>query len=113
MTRPSDIGRCRSCGARPRIRLDGESCPTGVGWDHAASCERTVAEERRLLHVATLLRDNKLDAEAIVIVRDATMGYPDSFDLWNLWASIPSATPAEVTAAKAQLKRLDPFNPDL
>ena len=70
-------------------------------------------DERRLLHVATLLRDNKLDAEAIVVVRDATVGYPDSFDLWQLWTSIPSATPAEVTAAKAQLKRLDPFNPDL
>ena len=70
-------------------------------------------DERRLLHLATILRDNKLDAEAIVVVRDATVGYPDSFDLWNLWASIPSATPADVDYSKAQMKRLDPFNPDL
>ena len=70
-------------------------------------------DERRLLHLATILRDNKLDAEAIVVVRDATKNYPDSFDLWNLWASIPSATPADVDYSKAQMKRLDPFNPDL
>lgn len=70
-------------------------------------------DERRLLHVATILRDNKYDAEAIVVVRDATVGYPDSFDLWQLWASIPTAAPSDVAYAKAQLKRLDPFNPEL
>jgi len=70
-------------------------------------------DERRLLHVGTVLRDNKLDAEAIAVVRDAVIGYPDSTDLWLLWASIPTAAPSDVTNAKAQIKRLDPFNPEL
>ena len=70
-------------------------------------------DERRLLHVATILRDNKFDAEAIVVVRDATKNYTDSFDLWQLWSSIPTATPSDVAHAKAEMKRLDPFNPDL
>lgn len=69
-------------------------------------------DERRLLHVGTILRDNKLDAEAIAVVRDATVGYPDSFDLWQLWTTIPTATPSDVAHAKAELKRLDPYNPD-
>ena len=60
-----------------------------------------------------MLRDNKLDAEAIAVVRDAVIGYPDSTDLWLLWASIPTAAPSDVTNAKAQIKRLDPFNPEL
>ncbi|MEI7541061.1 MAG: O-antigen ligase family protein [Actinomycetes bacterium] len=70
-------------------------------------------DERRLLHVATILRDNKLEAEAIDVVRDATRNYSDSFDLWQLWASIPTATPSDVAHAKAEMKRLDPLNPDI
>ena len=70
-------------------------------------------DERRLLHVATILRDNKYEAEAITMARDATARYPDSYDLWNLWSTIPTASPADLATAKAQLKRLDPFNPDL
>lgn len=70
-------------------------------------------DERRLLHIGTVLRDNKLDADAIAVVRDAVVGYPDSSDLWLLWASIPTAAPSDVANAKAQIKRLDPFNPEL
>ena len=70
-------------------------------------------DERRLLHVATLLRDNKMDSEAIAVVRDATKGYPDSFDFWQLWTTIPTAAPDDIAASKAEMLRLDPFNPDI
>jgi O-antigen ligase len=70
-------------------------------------------DERRLLVVGTILRDNKMDSEAIAVVRDATKGYPDSFDLWQLWSTIPTATPNDIAAAKAEMLRLDPFNPDI
>jgi hypothetical protein len=70
-------------------------------------------DERRLLHFATILRDNKMESEAITVIRDAVKGYPDSFDLWQLWSTIPTASLADLATAKAQLKRLDPFNPDL
>jgi len=73
----------------------------------------TPLDERRLLVVATILRDNKYEAEAIKMARDATARYPDSFDFWNLWAAIPTASPSDVIQAKEQLKRLDPFNPNL
>lgn len=70
-------------------------------------------DERRLLHLATILRDNKFDAQAIVAVRDAVTRYPDSFELWQVWATIPTANPSDVARAKAEMKRLDPFNPEL
>jgi len=70
-------------------------------------------ERMRFIQVASLLRDNKLEARAIVVVRDAAAKHPDSFEVWSLWASIASATPADVANAKAQMKRLDPHNPDL
>jgi len=69
-------------------------------------------DERRLLHVATILHQNKLDTQAIVVLRNAVIHNPDSFDFWQLWSTIPTATPSDLANAKAQMKRLDPFNPD-
>ncbi len=69
-------------------------------------------DERRLYVLAGIYRDNMADIKAIAVLRDATVRYPDSFDLWNLWMTIPTASPSDVASAKAQLKRLDPHNPD-
>ena len=44
----SDTGRCRNCGARPRLQTDAEGRPLGIGWNHEPTCERPVSEERRL-----------------------------------------------------------------
>ena len=67
----------------------------------------------RFLQVAATLRDNKYDSQAIAVVRDAATHFPDSYDLWLLWASIPTAAPSDLANARAQLKRLDPFNTEL
>jgi hypothetical protein len=70
-------------------------------------------ERSRFLYVARIFVDNKLDERALVVLRDASKIYPDSFALWQIWASVPTASPSEVSIAKAEMKRLDPFNPDL
>lgn len=70
-------------------------------------------DERRLFMLAGILRNAALDAKALQVLREATTEYPDSFDLWTLWTTIPTASPADLATAKAQLKRLDPFNPGL
>jgi O-antigen ligase len=70
-------------------------------------------DRSRFLYVARILVDNKLDERALVVLRDASKIYPDSFALWKIWASVPTASPGEITKAKAEMKRLDPFNPDL
>jgi hypothetical protein len=70
-------------------------------------------ERSRFLYVARILVDNKLDERALVVLRDASKIYPDSYALWQIWASVPTASPSEVSKAKAEMKRLDPFNPDL
>ncbi len=70
-------------------------------------------DERRLLYVSTVLRDNKYEAQAIAVVRDAVRNYPDSFDLWMVWATVPSVTAGDLAHAVAQLQRLDPYNPDV
>jgi O-antigen ligase len=70
-------------------------------------------DEYRLLHAATMFRDNNYDAQAVEILRDAVVRFPDSFDLWMVWATLPSAAPGDAAHAVAELQRLDPYNPDV
>ena len=67
----------------------------------------------RFLYVAQILQENKLESNAIAILRDASTLYPDSSQVWTRWAGIASASPGDVARAKAQMKRLDPYSPDL
>ena len=70
-------------------------------------------DRARFAYVAQLLQENKLESRAIAVLRDATEIYPDSMQLWRLWSGIPSASPADVARALVEMKRLDPFNPEL
>jgi hypothetical protein len=70
-------------------------------------------DRARFTFVAQILQENKLEDRAIVVLRDASKIYPDSYEIWNRWAGIASASPNDVARAKAEMKRLDPFNPDL
>lgn len=70
-------------------------------------------DKARFLYTVQILIDNKLNDRAIAILRDASKIYPNSFDLWNKWASIPSASPSDIATAKKQMKRLDINNPNL
>ena len=67
-------------------------------------------DERRLFMLAGIYRNAKMDAKAVEVLKQSTMTYPDSYDMWALWLTIPSATPSDIAYAKAQLKRLDPPN---
>ena len=70
-------------------------------------------DRTRFLYTAQILADNKLENQAIAVLLDATKIYPDSFELWQRWSQIPSATPAQIAKANSEMKRLDPFNPAL
>jgi O-antigen ligase len=67
-------------------------------------------DRARYLYVAKIMVDNKLDDRAIEVLSDATRIYPDSFDLWQTWSSVPTATPDQIARAKSEMRRLDPYN---
>ena len=67
----------------------------------------------RYLYVAKIMVDNKLDDRAIKVLRDATRIYPDSFDLWQMWSTVPTATPNQIARAKSEMRRLDPYNKNI
>ncbi len=70
-------------------------------------------DRMRFLYVAQALQENKFESGAIIVLRDATAIYPDTIELWRRWAGIPSASPSDIALAKAEMKRLDPYNPEL
>jgi O-antigen ligase len=69
-------------------------------------------DHSRFLYTAQIMQENKLEDRAIQILSDASKLYPDSFEIWQRWSGIPTATPAQIAKAKAEMKRLDPLNPE-
>ena len=70
-------------------------------------------DRTRFRYTVQIMSQNNLEYRAIQLLVDATKLYPDSFELWQSWSQIPSATPAQIAKAKSEMKRLDPFNRDL
>ena len=70
-------------------------------------------EALRYGQVALVLQANKLDVQAQRVVDAALLKFPDEFGLWSLAAKLSTATPAQIAEATAQMKRLDPNNPDV
>lgn len=70
-------------------------------------------EPIRMGQVAISLANQGLQVEALRILEDGKVRFPDEYPLWKLLAEIPNSTPEQKAEAKAQMKRLDPHNPDL
>ena len=68
------------------------------------------SDRARYLYVAKIMVDNKLDDRAIKVLSDASRIFPDSFDLWQMWSTVPTATPDQIARAKSEMRRLDPYN---
>jgi|688.fasta_scaffold194922_2 O-antigen ligase len=70
-------------------------------------------EPFRMGQVAIVFTENKYEKEALKVIADATEKFPNEFKLWELLFNSSVATEAQKTAAKLQMKRLDPLNPTL
>lgn len=63
--------------------------------------------------VVILLANNEFPQEALDVLEQGIQKFPDEFPLWKLLSEISSSSLAQKAEAKAQMKRLDPHNPDL
>jgi O-antigen ligase len=70
-------------------------------------------DEQRIVGIARLLTENKLNNDAREIALRATELFPDSSFAWEALASIPELPKGDLERAKSQLQRLDPNNKDL
>jgi O-antigen ligase len=67
----------------------------------------------RMIQVATTLNQNKLEEQGLKVALDAVERFPDNYGAWSTLNSMNKATEAQKTQAVAQMKRLDPLNPNL
>lgn len=65
------------------------------------------------IYVARVMLANQRDKDAIEILEFASRKYPDSTEVWQVWTTVPTVSPTQLSIAKAELKRLDPYNPNL
>ena len=67
----------------------------------------------RFTFTASNFAQNGLNDRALVVIREGVKLFPNSYEAWSILAGLPNASAAETTQAKAEMKRLDPFNPEL
>jgi hypothetical protein len=67
----------------------------------------------RMIQVAMTLNDNKLEDQGLQVAQDAVERFPDNFAVWSALNSMNKASVEQKAEALAQMKRLDPLNPNL
>lgn len=67
----------------------------------------------RFTFTASNFAQNGINDRALVVIREGVKLFPNSYEAWSILAGLPNASPSEITQAKAEMKRLDPFNPEL
>ena len=70
-------------------------------------------EPSRMIQVAMILDENKFVAEGLEVATDAVAKFPDNFAAWATLQMMTGATAKQKADALAQMKRLDPLNPNL
>ena len=64
----------------------------------------------RSAQIGLILNQNKLSEEALAVLREAKIKFPDSYEVWKVFSAIPNKSAAEAEEVRAQMKRLDPLN---
>jgi O-antigen ligase len=67
----------------------------------------------RMIQVCITLNDNKLVSQGLEVAIDATEAFPDNYGVWKAFYGMQGATTEQKAEALAQMKRLDPLNPNL
>jgi O-antigen ligase len=70
-------------------------------------------DANRMGQVAVFLANNKLQDQAMNVLLVGVGRIPDDYELWRIISEIPSATVEQKIKAQAEMKRLDPLNPNL
>jgi hypothetical protein len=67
----------------------------------------------RMIQVAMTLNENKLETQGLEVALDASKKFPDNYLVWATLDAMKNATAEQKAQALAQMKRLDPLNPNL
>lgn len=73
----------------------------------------TPTDSTRLAQAISAMENSKLYDLAYKYAQKAVAFNPNSFDAWRVMYALTNATPADKETALKNMKRLDPFNPDV
>jgi tetratricopeptide (TPR) repeat protein len=73
----------------------------------------TPQDSQRLAQAALLFENSKLYDQAYALAKRSIEFNPNYYDAWRVLYHLTKATPADRDLAVKNLKRLDPFNPDV
>jgi hypothetical protein len=77
-----------------------------------ASASLKPFDRYRFLYVADILSQNQKYADALTLLNQGAILFPDSYEIWRLISINPLSAQEQVDIARSQLKRLDPYNPE-
>jgi O-antigen ligase len=75
--------------------------------------EKWPRESNRLVIGSSIFANNNLNDFALKFARLAVEHDPNNFDSWRILSKTPGVSAEELSTAKAEMKRLDPLNPEL
>jgi hypothetical protein len=64
-------------------------------------------DRNRFLYSAQILASNNLEFRAIQILKDASILYPDNYEVWLQWSRVVGVTAEQKAKAEKELKRLE------
>jgi hypothetical protein len=67
----------------------------------------------RMIQVSMTLNENKLEANGLQVALDAVSKFPNNYGVWGALSTMKNASAEQKAEALAQMKRLDPLNPNL
>jgi O-antigen ligase len=67
----------------------------------------------RMIQISMTLNENKLEANGLQVALDAVEKFPDNYGVWGALSTMYNASAEQKAEALAQMKRLDPLNPNL
>ena len=67
----------------------------------------------RMVQVAMMLNENKLESQGLAVASDAVESFPDNYSAWAALFSMKSATEGQKAQSLVEMKRLDPHNQEL
>ena len=71
------------------------------------------ADPARMIQVSMTLNDNKFEDQGLAVALDGVKKFPDNYGVWAALSSMKRASVEQKAQALAQMKRLDPLNPNL
>lgn len=69
-------------------------------------------QSQMMFYIIKTLSENNFNSESSRVAHRSVDTFPNTYELWKIFAALPGASQAEIERAKIRMKELDPYNPE-